>query len=176
MRFWSWACGLGVGCLMSLSASGADDRQVIMVPDAVKSVFLTEMRTHLDSLNEISYALSAGDFVGAGDIAERKMGFGHSVREVMTQQGHSPEEIEQMLTRLRASNSEIDHPGRGMGRFMPDEVRQLGRSYHDAAENFAKIAKNVTNPATTDDYQRVFSAFSEIIDVCSACHSSYRVE
>jgi hypothetical protein len=162
--------------ILTASTAYGDDRNVIVVPGEIKTVFLEEMRTHLDNLNEITFALSSGDFKAAAFIAENKMGFGHSVREAMVRQGKTQEEIEQMLAKLRESRSQIDHPGRGMGRFMPDEVRELGRTFHDTAENFATIAKNVKNPPTAADYQRVFTALSEIIDVCSACHSSYRVE
>jgi len=169
---------IGACCLFVIGASTAygDERNVILVPQEVKSMFLEEMRMHLDNLNEITQSLSAGDFKTAAYIAENKMGFGHSVREMMQQQGRTDEEIEEMLMKLRESKSRIDHPGRGMGRFMPDEVREMGRVFHDAAANFADIAKNVATPPTTEDYQRVFTALSEIIDVCSACHSSYRVE
>ncbi len=163
------------GAMMTVAAQ-ADERQVIVVPPEVKTMFLEEMRTHLDNLNEITLSVASGDFKNAAYIAEHKMGFGHSVRDVMMEQGKSPEEIEEMLAKLREKHAQGDMPGRGMGRYMPDEIRELGQEFHRAAGHFATIAKSVSNPPSNEDYQKVFTALSEVIDVCSACHSSYRVE
>ncbi|SCA55156.1 conserved exported hypothetical protein [Candidatus Terasakiella magnetica] len=168
--------GIVVLSLIFSFQASADEREVITIPSEIKALFLGEMRTHLDNLNEITLAVASGDFKSAAFVAKNKMGFGHSVREIMTVQGKSEEEIEEKLAQLRKKHGTSDHPGRGMGRYMPEEVRELGRAFHKAAEHFANVADTVKNPPTVADYQRVFTALSETIDVCSACHSSYRVE
>jgi len=164
----------------------ADDRQVIKIPAEIKTMFLEEMRTHLDNLNEITYAISAGDFDGASYVAKNKMGFGHSMREIMMEKGMPEEEIDAMIRKMQKLHGDVGGHGmgkgkgmgraKGIGRFMPEEVRLMGRSFHEAAENFAKVAKNVGDNPTVKDYQRVFSALSEVVDVCSACHATFRVE
>jgi|GEM_PF-306349 len=160
----------------------ADDRTVVKIPADIKGMFLEEMRTHLDNLNEITIAISAGDFEGAAYVAENKMSFGHSAREVMQKKGMSQEKINDNTMKMGKKNGtgrglgRGQGQGRGMGRFMPEEVREMGQSFHTAAENFAQVARNVGNKPKIADYQKVFTALSEIVDVCSACHSSYRVE
>lgn len=173
-----------VASLLVAGVAQADDRTVVKIPQDIKSLFLEEMRTHLDNLNEITIAISAGDFKGAAYVAESKMGFGHSVREVMMEQGKTEEEIAEKMEQMRQKHGQGMGQGqgqgagmgRGMGRFMPDEVRMMGREFHGAAENFAKVARSLSDAPTKEDYEKVFTALSEIIDVCSACHSSYRVE
>lgn len=178
-------------CIATIATASAfaDDRQVIKVPSEIKAMFLEEMRSHLDNLNEITLAIASGDFKGAAYVAETKMTFGHGMRTLMLDQGLTPEQIDAIMESMRQQNGGTMGRGKGMGkgmggggqgmgmgRYMPDEVRQLGQTFHEAAANFAKVAKSVSSPATAEDYQNVFNALSETIDVCSACHSSYRVE
>ncbi len=159
-----------------ISSSWADERTVVRVPAEIRTMFLEEMRTHLDNLNEITYAISAGDFKGAAYVADNKMGVGHSVREVLMGKGMPEHEIDAFIKKLRKKHGEGEHPGQGMGRYMPPEFREMGRSFHEAAEEFATVAKAVgTNPGV-QDYQRVFSALSEVVDLCSACHSAFTIK
>lgn len=168
-----------IGCLiyfLMLSPSVADDRNVIQVPIEIKEMFLEDMRRHLDNLNEITYAVSAGDFAGAAYVAENKMGFGHSVREMLMAKGMPEHEINDFVTNLRQKHGEGERPAQGIGRYMPQEFREMGQTFHQAAGEFAKIAKSVSTSPTVEDYQQVFSALSEVVDVCSACHSAFRVQ
>jgi len=172
-------------CLSTQAYS--DERTVIQIPPDIKALFLEEMRTHLDNLNEITMALSAGDFDGAAYVAENKMGFGHSAREVMMERGMSEDEINIRLERMRKNHGQgmgkgmgrgagMGGMGLGMGRYMPDEAREMGQMFHQAAENLANVAKGVNEAPTVEEYQKVFTALSEVVDICSACHSSFKVE
>ena len=160
-------------CLGSFEAE-ADDRQVVTVPAEIKSMFLEEMRSHLDNLNEITLAISAGDFEAAAFVAKNKMGFGHSMREILVNQGMHEAEIDEFMQKMHEKHGPGE--GRGMGRFMPEDLRTMGQEFHMAAENFADVAASVSTPPTALDYQNVFQALSETIDVCSACHSTFRIE
>lgn len=164
---------LGLAALPFMSAQ-ADDRQVVEVPSEIKTMFLEEMRSHLDNLNEITLALSAGDFEAAAFVAKNKMGFGHSMREILVNQGMHEAEIDVFMEKMRQTHGPGE--GRGMGRFMPEDMRTMGQEFHFAAENFAEVASSVQSPPTAEDYKNVFTALSETIDVCSACHSTFRVE
>lgn len=161
-------------CLSSFAL--AEERTIVNVPPEIREMFLEEMRTHLDNLNEITYALSAGDFSGAAYVAENKMGVGHSIREIMMEKGVPEHEIKAFIQKMRKKHGDGEHPGQGMGRYMPAEFRELGRSFHQAAEDFAEVAKNVPEKPDVEDYQRVFSALSEVVDMCSACHSAYTIK
>ncbi|MDV7338631.1 hypothetical protein RYZ26_03415 [Terasakiella sp. A23] len=161
----------GLMCICTFNVQ-ADEREVIKIPSEIKSMFLEEMRGHLDNLNEITLAISAGDFETAAFVAQSKMGFGRPMRDVMEEQGLPQDVINKTLEKMRAEHGK----GGGMEQFMPEEIREMGRDFHTAAENFARVARSVSTPPTADEYQRVFTALSEAIDVCSACHSSFRVE
>jgi hypothetical protein len=160
--------------------ANAEDRTVIKIPSDVKDLFLEEMRTHLDNLNEITLALSAGDFKGAAFVAENKMSFGHSARDVLAGKGMPKEEIDAYVKKMQSEHqkgSGMDMGmNMGMGRFMPAEVRELGQTFHTASQNLAKVANSVGEVPSVSDYQRVFTALSEVVDVCSACHSSFHIE
>ncbi|NVK18000.1 MAG: hypothetical protein HWE30_04830 [Methylocystaceae bacterium] len=160
--------------VLPIQSVHADDRQVVNVPSEIKAMFLEEMRGHLDNLNEITLALSAGDFEAAAFVAKNKMGFGHSMREILVNQGMHEAEIDAFMKRMREKHG--PGQGRGMGRFMPEELTMMGQEFHMAAENFAEVASSVQSPPTPEDYKNVFTALSETIDVCSACHSTFRVE
>lgn len=152
----------------------ADDRQVIEVPEQIKTIFLEEMRGHLDNLNEITLAISAGDFDNAAFVAETKMGFGHSIDVVLRSHGLPEPEIEKLVTQLSADNPDLDHLG--LDQFLPADAQSMAIDFHKAALNFAKVARSVELPTTAEEYLKVFTALSETIDVCSACHSSFKVE
>lgn len=152
----------------------SDDRQVIEVPEQIKTLFLEEMRGHLDNLNEITLALSAGDFDNAAFVAETKMGFGHALDVVLRSHGLPEPEIKKIVTQLQADNPDLDRLG--LDQFLPPQAQAMAVDFHKAALNFANVARRVELPTTAEEYQRVFTALSETIDVCSACHSSFRVE
>ncbi|WP_417793060.1 hypothetical protein [Terasakiella pusilla] len=156
------------------SPAMADDRQLIEVPDQIKTIFLEEMRGHLDNLNEITLAISAGDFDNAAFVAETKMGFGHSLDVVLRSYGLPEPEIEKLVTQLSADNPGLDHMG--LDQFLPTDAQALATEFHKAPLNFAKVARSVELPTTAEEYQKVFTALSETIDVCSACHSTFKVE
>jgi hypothetical protein len=55
----------------------------------------------------------------------------------------------------------------GPGRYMPEEMRRMGWELHEAASNFALVAKR-QHPQST------YGALQKITEACIACHYSYR--
>lgn len=168
-----WIC-LAVTLWATSSPVLADERQVIEVPEEIKEIFLQEMRGHLDNLNEITLAISAGDFDNAAFVAETKMGFGYSFEAILRSYGMPEPEIEKLVKQLAADNPGVDHLG--LDQFLPPDAQAMATDFHKAALNFAKVARSVELPTTAEEYQKVFTALSETIDVCSACHSTFKVE
>ena len=61
--------------MMSGAAIGPDTRTELRLPEAMKIMQKAMMRTHLDTLSEITAALAANDLVRAGTIAREKLGW-----------------------------------------------------------------------------------------------------
>jgi len=58
--------------------------------------------------------------------------------------------------------------GMGPGRYMPLPMRQIGRGMHEAATKFAGIAN-------TGNREESYAALQEVVALCAACHTSYRI-
>lgn len=90
-----------------------DGRQVVTLPEQMKSHTLTNMRDHLNTLQEIQSALAKGNYDEAGKMAEQRLG----------------------MSSLEA------HKGNHMAPFRPDGMNQIGWEMHKAASRFALIAQ-----------------------------------
>lgn len=66
--------------------------------------------------------------------------------------------------------------GRGFGRYMPVEFREMGLAMHRAADAFADTVENAETPPTPADWQEAVTALQEIYAQCRNCHSAFRIE
>ncbi len=73
--------------------------------------------------------------------------------------------------RLGMSSLE-SHGASHMGKFMPKEMGAIGTSMHQAASRFAISARDAE---LDGGLHKAFSALSEVMQQCVACHSGYRV-
>lgn len=120
---------------------GGDFRQLISMPDQARQLMQQDMLDHLSTLNEIVGYLADNDLEAAAEIAESRMG-------------------ESSMGKHRAT-------GMGPGKFMPLAMRNLGRSMHESASEFSKMAKD-------GDLNGAYSSLQKITTSCVACHYSFR--
>ncbi len=142
---------------------------------------LTEMRQHMDTLDDVVAALAAGDFPEAAEIAETRMDFGHRMGEPMAAAGASPEEIRARRERMRELGWEPGQGwgrtgGMGPGRFLPEDFRAMGQVFHEAAQEFATTARAVGDPPASEDYADVIGALQFVTSTCRSCHATWRFE
>lgn len=189
-----------VGAILIVTTSGADERKLVALPAAEKAALLTEMRSHVENIDDIIKALAEGNFKAAGEIAEIRIDAGHQFWERMKAAGRSIDEIRKMKAAFKAAGG---GPGRGPGqvlrgmpgmppmppggghgpgpgadfaRLMPPEFLAMGNAFHDAAQAFAADAAKAASPPTADDYKRAVTGLQGITGVCRACHSAFRVQ
>jgi len=164
-----------------------DPRRVIELPPAVADQLRAEMRDHMDNLDDLVGAVAAGDFADAAEIARTRMRMGHRLDERLADAGYSKTEIEAFRQALKQQGWE---PGRGFGgagpasgiagamgpgRYVPDEFRAMGRTFHQAAQDFAATADTVGEPPTVEDYENVLSALQFVTSTCRSCHATWRL-
>ena len=162
-----------------------DNRQLVKIKPEMTERFLAEMRQDLDHLDDLLSAVSEGNFEEAARIAERRMGLAHKRIEMMVENGVPDAKIAEFIARVRklAESDETDLTkalhgkgrGRGVGQFMPEELRAMGQEMHKAAYAFADIARAAKTPPTAGDYKRLFSAVNDITTLCRSCHDTFRV-
>lgn len=128
-----------------LQSAGApadgDLREFISMPDEARRLMRQDMLDHLAALNEINGYLAENNPVAAAEVAETRMG--------MSSMG-----------RHRAS-------GMGPGRYMPMEMRNIGRGMHASASAFSRAARR-------GDMKGAYQALEKMTGSCVACHYSYR--
>lgn len=98
------------------AAPGADGRQVVDLPQPMRTHMLANMRDHLLALQEIQEALGSGAFDKASTIAEQRLG----------------------LSSLQA------HGAAHLASMMPKPMQELGTQMHRAASRFALEAQNAS--------------------------------
>lgn len=64
------------------------------------------------------------------------------------------------------------HGASHLGKFMPKEMGAIGTNMHRAASRFALAA---TDAELEGGLNKAFSALSEVMQQCVACHSGYKV-
>lgn len=180
-----------------------DPRAAVSLPADVATAFLAEMRTHMANLDDVMAALADEDFKAAASIAELQMTQGHHRWAAMAEEGASDEEIAAAKERFKAMRAARGGAmgsgsgrgkgmgqgkgmgggmgmggmmGPGFGRYIPEDFRAMGDSFHEAAESFAATARSVAPPATPADYQQVLEKLQEVTTSCRACHDAFRVE
>ena len=102
------------GAIPAAAQVPGDGRQLVRLPDEMRDHTLASMRDHLQTLAEISAALSAGDYDTASVTAERRLG----------------------MTSLDA------HGAAHLAPFMPQGMQEIGAQMHRAASRFAIEAQN----------------------------------
>jgi len=118
-----------------------DLRTLVELPDKASHILLEDMLDHLAVLNEINHFLADNDLQAAAEVAETGMG--------------------------RSLLSKYQDEGMRPGRYMPREMREIGWELHNAATQFAKVARQ-------GDLHKTMLAYHRITGACVACHYSYR--
>ncbi len=65
--------------------------------------------------------------------------------------------------------------GKGYGRFMPVQFRQMGMAMHRSALDFADVAA-AARPDSAEDWRRVATALANVSTNCRGCHATFRVQ
>jgi cytochrome c556 len=132
-----------IGSTPAIAAAEADPRTPIRLPADMRVAFLAEMRTHMDSLDDIIAAIAAADFKAAAKVAHDEL---------------------------------MPGSGKGFGRYLPIEFRELGLGMYRAAAEFAATADAAAVPPADADWRKVLTALNAISQHCRACHDAFRVE
>jgi hypothetical protein len=144
---------LAVPVLLALAAPWAaaqqpevppDNRQLVKMPPLPAALMREDMLDHLLALNEILALMGENKLAEAGEAAEQRLG-----RSTMGR----------MMVKAK---------GMGPGRFMPPEMHAIGMSMHDAASEFAQLAKS-------GDRAKAQAALAGITGKCVACHAAFRI-
>ena len=96
-----------------LLVAGEDSRQFVKLPEMMQKHMMTNMRDHLETINEILHHLSNNEMDKAASIAEHRIGM----------------------------SSLEKHGASHMGKFMPKGMRQAGTNMHKAASRFSLKAE-----------------------------------
>jgi cytochrome c556 len=73
--------------------------------------------------------------------------------------------------RLGMSSLEA-HDAAHMAPYLPKPMQDIGTEMHRAASRFARTAQEA---AVKSDLSPVLAGYSEVLQQCNACHSSYRI-
>ncbi|RLA40375.1 MAG: cytochrome C [Gammaproteobacteria bacterium] len=125
------------------ASSVSDSRQLVSMPDETRMIMRDEMLSHLSALNEIIGFLANNNLDAAANVAETKLG--------------------------KSSMGKHRATGKGPGRFMPLEMRNIGWSMHESATKLSQAAKD-------GDLKGAYGALQRITSSCVACHYSYRTQ
>lgn len=94
-------------------AALSDDRQMVELPEMMRTHMLANMRDHLVAIDEILQLLAADELEAAADVAESRLGF----------------------------SSLESHGASHIAQFMPEEMAAAGTRMHRAASQFARTAQ-----------------------------------
>ena len=120
-----------------------DARQLVTMPAISQAVLREEMIDNLGALHEILALLPQNKFKEAADIGEQRLGRSSMGKHAARTRGQGP------------------------GRFMPEAMRNIGLTMHDAASEFASIARS-------GDQAKAYAALQQVTANCVACHAAYR--
>lgn len=108
-----WVASIGSIGMSGASSAAEDSRQLVELPAMMQHHMLSNMRDHLQTINEILLKLTQGELDQAADLAEYRLGM----------------------------SSLASHNASHMAKFMPEEMRHLGMGMHHAASRFALVAQ-----------------------------------
>ena len=129
--------------LVSTAAVAEDTRQLVKLPAPAQEALREEMQGNLVALNEILSLMAAGKVREAGEVAESKLG-----RSAMGKHRDKPFEARP-------------------GPYMPPAMHGIGMDGHQAASEFAAVAK-------TGDRDKALVLLPNLTSTCVACHFSFR--
>lgn len=135
-----------------------DSRQIVEMPEEMKSMFLKNMRGHMESLDLIIAALAKNDLSEAAAVAEAGMGAGHGKKR-QCEDDHAG----------KHKHEQSSHKAKGFGKFMPKEMKMMGMQLHIAANEFADVARE-------GDMGEAYKSLRSISATCVACHQSFQVK
>ncbi|NWG85984.1 MAG: cytochrome c [Hydrogenophilaceae bacterium] len=121
-----------------------DPRTLVEMPLLQQALMRQDMVEHLSALNNVLGFLAAGKLKEAAAIAEKELG------------------VSSMGKHAAATG------GQGPGRFMPEAMRGIGLGMHQAASEFAEVAKKGNKAAA-------YRALEPVTAACAACHSGFRI-
>lgn len=104
-----------------------------------------------------------------GNMRDHLLALETITRQLANQQYDEAAEVAE--TRLGMTSME-SHGASHIAQFMPEGMRATGTEMHHAASRFAIAAQNA---AIDGGLNKAFSALSEVMQQCVACHSGYRV-
>jgi len=135
-----------------------DSRQLVQLPEMMRTHMLERMRDHLSALHEIMTHLSADDPDAAADTAEQRLG-------VSSMQGGGRGS---MQGGMQGGSMQGGGGGYMMGRHMPEGMRAIGQNMHRSASRFALTAQE-------GDPSAAYKALLPVTASCVACHAGYRI-
>lgn len=66
--------------------------------------------------------------------------------------------------------------GMGFGRYMPQEFRELGFAFHQAAGEFADTTAALPQPPDAAGWPKALNGLAKITMQCNGCHAAFRVK
>ncbi|ALK09259.1 hypothetical protein [Blastochloris viridis] len=66
--------------------------------------------------------------------------------------------------------------GKGIGRYMPIEFRELGLAYHRSAEEFARLTESIPAKPSAEQWVQVLGGIAAITANCAGCHGVFRAQ
>lgn len=130
-------------CKAATESTQGDQRQLVAMPPEAQAIMRADMIDHLAALNEAIGYLAEDKLDAAAETAETRIGRSAMGRNMGKARGMGP------------------------GRFMPEGMRMLGWNMHDAASEFARVAR-------AGNQAKAYGALQPIMASCVACHLSYR--
>lgn len=148
---------------MQHMAAGSDTRQQVNFPPEMRQHTLANMRDHLEALSEILSKMSVGQYSKAALVASTRLGMDSPSAE-----GCKDEDTSSKPQMSKPAN--IDHQ---MSQFMPEGMRKIGLSMHQAASDFAVEANKA---GKSGNPKQALAALVKVTQQCTACHASYKVQ
>jgi hypothetical protein len=97
----------------TMSSAHSDSRQLVELPEMMQQHMMSNMRDHLETINQIQIYLGSDEMDMAAELAEQRLGM-----------------------------SSLDlHGASRMAKFMPEGMRAAGTNMHKAASRFALTAE-----------------------------------
>ena len=124
-------------------AMAEDGRQLVQLPAPAQAALVEEMQGNLVALNEVLSLMATGQVREAGEVAEAKLG-----RSAMGKHRDKPFNARP-------------------GPYMPTAMHGIGMDGHQAASEFAAVAR-------TGDRDKALALLPNLTTACVACHFSYR--
>ncbi|MEW5893775.1 MAG: cytochrome c [Pseudomonadota bacterium] len=121
-----------------------DGRVLVKMPPLQQTLMRQDMVEHLSALHAVLGLMAEGKLDQAAELAEKALG------------------VSSMGKHAAATG------GQGPGRYMPEAMRGIGVGMHQAASEFARVAKQ-------GDRAAAYRALEPVTAACAACHNGFRI-